>query len=91
MLTLRKGLTKKLNRKGWLIYRNSEVDLYVSKGTSLDDLGVKRSLDLWNINDSSDKVDWLIHDANRLIDEMIQEDEKLNGFDHDAPIGVRKI
>ena len=55
----RKGLTKKLNLKGWKIYRDSDIALYALN----EELGIDHCLLIWNITlddpELDRKISWI--------------------------------
>lgn len=55
----RKGLTKKLNLKGWKIYRDSDIGLYALN----EELGIDHCLLTWNITlddpELDRKISWI--------------------------------
>lgn len=54
--TSKKALTKKLNMKGWEIYRDSEQGLYALN----EELGIDHCLYIWNITLNNPKLESIL-------------------------------
>lgn len=82
--TEKKGLTKKLNMKGWSIYRDSKYGLY----TENKELGIDHGLLIWNLTLDDPKLEKALGIIRSELQDLEREEREKEPLDPNKRIVV---
>lgn len=83
--TEKKGLTKKLNMKGWSIYRDSENGLYAEN----EELGINHGLLIWNLTLNDPKLEKTLGIIRSELQDLEKEESEREPFDPNKRLVVK--